>query len=149
VCFFLTNKKTRAHPDNCSNYSSDTFAMLGSLFLMIMWPSFNAGIAPTDLGKVRAFWNTFISLCASSISTIIFSRLVTHQKLDMVHVQNSVLAGGVVMGVVADLELHPSTPIACGFAVGAISVFGYRYLTPFMTRHLHIQVETARKVRKC
>lgn len=47
ACWWLTSKKTHGHPDNCSCYSSDVFSYAGSLFLWMMWPSFN-GILGAD-----------------------------------------------------------------------------------------------------
>src|SRR5690349_1084022 len=44
------------------------------------------------------------------------------------------------MGVAAHLEIFPAAAIACGMVVGMISVLGYRFLTPFLSSHLGIQV---------
>jgi ammonium transporter Rh len=38
------------------------------------------------------------------------------------------------MGVAAGLDMHPSAPIGIGFVTGVISVLGYKYLTPFLSR---------------
>jgi ammonium transporter Rh len=59
---------------------------------------------------------------------------VSGHRFDCVHIQNSTLAGGVVMGVAAGLDMHPSSPIGIGFVTGAISVLGYKYLTPLLSR---------------
>lgn len=172
ACWWLTSKKTHGHPDNCSCYSSDVFSYAGTLFLWMMWPSFN-GILGADAQEYvlaplplfvfvlslihsfarsslcfsflltsilqrcrqnRAFFNTFISLCASTAATFVVSRLVSGHRFDCVHIQNSTLAGGVVMGVAAGLDMHPSAPIGIGFVTGVISVLGYKYLTPFLSR---------------
>jgi ammonium transporter Rh len=53
-------------------------------------------------------------------------------KFDVVHIQNSVLAGGVAMGVAADLVVSPYGAMICGFFAGVISVWGYKYLTPYL-----------------
>ncbi|GAM21914.1 hypothetical protein SAMD00019534_050890, partial [Acytostelium subglobosum LB1] len=141
VCWFLTNRKAKASPENAPSYTGDLFSMAGTLFLWMMWPSFNAGVAPRGDPQLRAITNTFLSLTGSTISTFIMSRLCGHYgyKLDMVHVQNSTLAGGVVQGVLAALNIYPASAIAMGFIVGAISVLGYVFLTPLMTRKLSIQ----------
>jgi hypothetical protein len=52
VCFFLTSKKTHGHPDNTSCYSSDLFSFAGTLFLWLLWPSFNAVIAAPGRPRV-------------------------------------------------------------------------------------------------
>ena len=50
-------------------------------------------------------------------------------KLDMVHVQNSTLAGGVGVGTVANMFIGPGVAIAIGMGAGCLSVVGYRFLT--------------------
>jgi len=134
ACWWLTSKKTHGHPDNCSCYSSDVFSYAGTLFLWMMWPSFNGILGADAQEQNRAFFNTFISLCASTAATFVVSRLVSGHRFDCVHIQNSTLAGGVVMGVAAGLDMHPSAPIGIGFVTGVISVLGYKYLTPFLSR---------------
>lgn len=73
-------------------------------------------------------------MCASTAATFVVSRLVSGHRFDCVHIQNSTLAGGVVMGVAAGLDMHPSAPVGIGFVTGVISVLGYKYLTPFLSR---------------
>jgi len=140
ICFFLTSSATRSHKDNTSAYSSDIFSLAGTLFLFICWPSFNAAAATTSLGQTRALVNTFLSISSSTIATFIVSRWVSDdKKFDVVHIQNSVLAGGVAMGVVADLVVSPYGAMICGFSAGVISVWGYKYLTPFLANKFNIQ----------
>eukprot|EP01133_Synstelium_polycarpum_P009781 gene9781-11422_t len=141
VCWFLTNKQSKESPDNAPSYNGDLFSMAGTIFLWIMWPSFNAAIAPPGDAQFRALANTFLSLTASTIATFLVTRLVGHwgYKFDMVHVQNSTLAGGVVQGVLAHLNISPAVAIAMGFIVGCISVLGYIFLTPFLTKKFNIQ----------
>jgi len=139
VCWFLTSHQTRTHKDNTSSYNSDIFSLAGTLFLWIMWPSFNAAVARPGAAQVRAVLNTFLSLCSSTMATYLFSRYVGENKFDIVHIQNSTLAGGVAMGVAADLHVSPLGAIICGFLVGTISVLGYRYITPYLSRRFNIQ----------
>ncbi|XP_051055017.1 ammonium transporter Rh type B isoform X2 [Phodopus roborovskii] len=67
-----------------SVYHSDLFAMTGTIFLWIFWPSFNS--APTALGdgQHRTALNTYYSLTASTLSTFALSALVSGDgRLDM------------------------------------------------------------------
>lgn len=43
------------------------------------------------------------------------------------------------MGVVAHLHVTPVGAIVCGFVVSFISVLGYRFLTPFLSKRFNIQ----------
>ncbi|PRP82921.1 hypothetical protein PROFUN_06698 [Planoprotostelium fungivorum] len=137
VTIFVSNDATVDHKDNTAAYNNDIFSLAGSLFLFIMWPSFNAALAPRGLGELRAQMNTFLSITSSVISAIAVSRLAnrTRWKFDAMHVQNSTLAGGVAMGVAAHLYITPGGAMACGFVVGIISVLGYVYLTPWLANH--------------
>ena len=123
-----------------------------------MWPSFNAATADPGSPQLRAMVNTFLSLCGCTVSTFFLSRWLSEGKylslslihscallsflgrFEIVHIQNSTLAGGVVMGVAAHLDIYPAAAIACGAVVGLVSVLGYRFLTPFLSIHLGIQV---------
>jgi len=66
----------------------------------------------------------------STVTTFVVSALVSHEnKLDMVHVQNSTLAGGVAVGTVCNLLLGAHGAVLIGIIAGTVSVLGYRYLT--------------------
>jgi ammonium transporter Rh len=64
---------------------------------------------------------------------------VEGHRFDPVHIQNSVLAGGVTMGVAADLNVTPAGAMGSGFIVGVISVLGFRFLQPFLNNKFGIQ----------
>ena len=64
------------------------------------------------------------------MTTFVISALVNHErKLDMVHVQNSTLAGGVAVGSVCNLLIGPHGAVLIGIIAGIISVLGYKYLS--------------------
>jgi len=124
-----------------SMYHSDLFAMIGTLFLWLYFPSFNAfhAYSPTthiaghdglmiDGDRTRAYVNTIISLCASTLAAFAFSKIYKKGKLEMIHIQNATLAGGVVMGACADLYTHPAGACLIGFTAGAVATFGYCYI---------------------
>nr|CAH7728970.1 unnamed protein product [Callosobruchus chinensis] len=111
-----------------SNYSSDLFAMIGTMFLWLYWPSFNA----VDLAGVeqqRAIFNTYLSLAGCCLTSFACSILIdTEKKLDMVHVQNATLAGGVAIGAVAGAILQPFGAVLIGSLAGIVSVLSYSKL---------------------
>uniref|UniRef100_A0A7N9AMF7 Rh family, C glycoprotein b n=1 Tax=Mastacembelus armatus TaxID=205130 RepID=A0A7N9AMF7_9TELE len=123
-----------------SVYHSDVFAMIGTLFLWMFWPSFNSAIANHGDGQHRAAINTYLALASTVLTAMAISSLFQkHGKLDMVHIQNSTLAGGVAVGTAAEFMLMPYGSLIVGFCCGIISTMGYIYLSPFMEKHLKIQ----------
>ena len=101
------NGKPKNHPLNGSNYMSDTFAMIGTLFLWMYWPSFNGALA-LESQQHRVVINTVLALCASCTSAYIADCYFRHDnKFDMVSIQNATLAGGVAVGSSSDLVIEP------------------------------------------
>lgn len=123
-----------------SVYHSDLFAMIGTIFLWIFWPSFNSALTSRGDGQPRTALNTYYSLTASTLSTFALSALVGKDgRLDMVHVQNAALAGGVVVGTASEMMLTPFGALAAGCLAGAISTLGYKFFTPVLESKLKIQ----------
>lgn len=78
-------------------------------------------------------------LHSNSVTTFVLSAFFSHDhKLDMVHVQNATLAGGVGVGAICNLMIGPVGAIGTGILAGLVSVLGYRYLSvsPTMERYL-------------
>ncbi|KAG9276607.1 ammonium transporter Rh type B [Astyanax mexicanus] len=125
---------------NCSVYHSDLFAMIGTIYLWMFWPSFNSAVTAHGDDQHRTALNTYYSLAACTLATYAFSALVSHEgKLDMVHIQNAALAGGVAVGTAGEMMLTPFGSMIVGFLAGTISVLGYKYLSPVLESKLKIQ----------
>uniref|UniRef100_A0A672HIH4 Ammonium transporter Rh type C 2 n=1 Tax=Salarias fasciatus TaxID=181472 RepID=A0A672HIH4_SALFA len=123
-----------------SIYHSDLFAMIGTLYLWMYWPSFNSAITDHGDGQHRTAINTYLALASSVLTTVALSSM--HQKrgkLDMVHIQNATLAGGVAMGTAAEFMITPYGALIVGFCMGIISTFGYLYISPFLEKTLKLQ----------
>lgn len=120
------------HPLAATRYSSDIMAMVGTVFLWMFWPSFN-GAPGAESVRDRVLTNTLLALAGACTSTFAASALVGGH-LDMLHIQNASLAGGVGVGALADLEIHPASAMALGMVVGVVSVLGYHHLTPLLRR---------------
>ncbi|KAM9233363.1 ammonium transporter Rh type A [Dugong dugon] len=128
------------HHNKQSDIYSDLFAMIGTLFLWIFWPSFNSTLAVPEEKQNRAIINTYFSLAACVLTSYAFSSLVEHRgKLSMVHIQNATLAGGVAVGTCADMEINPYGSMIIGSIAGIVSVIGFKFLTPFFATTLRIQ----------
>ncbi|KAM6180935.1 ammonium transporter Rh type C [Erethizon dorsatum] len=123
-----------------SVYRSDLFAMIGTLFLWMYWPSFNSAVSFHGDAQHRAAINTYCSLAASVLTSVALSSALHKKgKLDMVHIQNATLAGGVGVGTAAEMMLTPYGALIVGFFCGSISTLGFVFLTPFLESRLRIQ----------
>ncbi|NXE10966.1 RHAG protein, partial [Lophotis ruficrista] len=128
------------HENEESTYHSDIFAMIGTLFLWLFWPSFNSAITSESIYRIKAIVNTYYSLAACTVVTFALSSLVEKRgKFSMVLIQNATLAGGVAVGTCADLTIHPFAAMCIGSIAGIISVLGFHFLSPFLASRLNIQ----------
>ncbi|ETO07715.1 ammonium transporter Rh type A, partial [Reticulomyxa filosa] len=122
-----------------SIYHSELLTMIGTLFLWLYFPSFNAYFAYAapiqesgydglrrQSDRTRAFVNTVIALCASTIAAFIVSKCNRKGKINMTYIQNATLAGGVAMGACADLYTNPAGAVAIGFFAGVLSTIGFK-----------------------
>ncbi|TDH14333.1 hypothetical protein EPR50_G00041340 [Perca flavescens] len=57
----------------------------------------------------------------------------------MADIQNVTLAGGVTVGASVDMMISPVAAYALGIMGCTACFFGYKYLTPFLARHMRIQ----------
>lgn len=115
-----------------ASYRSDLFALIGTLFLWMFWPSFNGAL--THGGpQHRVIINTVLSLCGSCITSFIVSVLL-RGKAHMADIQNATLAGGVAIGSAADLVIGSWAAILIGSVAGGVSTWGFVVLTPFLKR---------------
>ncbi|XP_015685506.1 ammonium transporter Rh type C-like, partial [Protobothrops mucrosquamatus] len=111
-----------------------------TLFLWMYWPSFNSAVSNHGDAQHRAAINTYCSLAACVLTSVAFSSLLQKKgKLDMVHIQNATLAGGVAVGTAAEMMLTPYGALIVGFICGIVTTTGYVYITPFLDAKLHIQ----------
>ncbi|XP_063079895.1 ammonium transporter Rh type A [Engraulis encrasicolus] len=128
------------HENDGSVYHSDLFAMIGTVYLWMFWPSFNSAIADPGMPQLTAVINTYFSLAACALSAYATSSLVEHKgKLDMVHIQNATLAGGVAVGTCANMSIGPFGAMIIGLLAGIISTVGFKFLSPILAANLGIQ----------
>eukprot|EP01005_Ploeotia_sp_CARIB1_P001407 NODE_33_length_2312_cov_386.715789_g32_i0.p1 GENE.NODE_33_length_2312_cov_386.715789_g32_i0~~NODE_33_length_2312_cov_386.715789_g32_i0.p1 ORF type:complete len:541 (+),score=94.95 NODE_33_length_2312_cov_386.715789_g32_i0:71-1624(+) len=130
----LSKKDTKISDDNASVYHSDLFAMIGTVFLWMYWPSFNGSPAAGN-AQHRVVLNTFLSLTGSVAAAFMMSAVsyTDDYRFHMVDIQNATLAGGVAMGTSANMLTSIGGAVSIGFVSGIISVLGYVYLTPYLT----------------
>ena len=128
----LENNKKREK----SNKTSDTFAMIGTIFLWLFWPSFNGALAVGN-AQHRVVINTILSLTSSCMSSFAISKLFRN-KFNMVDIQNASLAGGVAVGSSADLVIGPSFSLLIGMIAGIMSTIGYNKIQPSLYHRFHL-----------
>lgn len=130
------------HVDHCNEGStgvSDLFAMIGTVFLWMFWPSFNSIPAIDDLERETTVCNTYLALGAACLTAFAISGLDDKNKrLDMVHIQNATLAGGVAMGSSANFAMPGYVALLIGMIAGFVSTAGYIYLTPLLVKTVNI-----------
>lgn len=135
--FFQPTKAIKEHDQKCGGgYTSQYVAMLGTIFLYLYWPSFNAALTP-DISKQRAVFTTALSISASCIAACGISRLI-HMKLDMEIVLNATIAGGVMVGASCDMITNPGTAIIIGSVAGTISALGFAYLSAALRQSINL-----------
>jgi len=134
--WLLSPKSASSNENNASVYHSDLFAMIGTVFLWIYWPSFVASPAgPRD--QQRAIIATTLSLTGSCVSAFVSSLWLRKGRFSMVDVQNATLAGGVAIGSAANLAvLSPAEALIIGVIGGILSVMGYAHIQPSLEKLL-------------
>lgn len=84
LAFALHRKDHVSHRNEGSSYTSDVFAMIGTLFLWLYWPSFNAATVQ-GAERHRAVINTYLALTASCLTAFAASSCLDGRgRLDMV-----------------------------------------------------------------
>jgi len=106
--------------------------MIGTLFLWVLWPSFNSALAG-EAFRYRIVSNTILALCTSAVLGFITSRLLRGGKFEMIDIQNATIAGGIATGAAA-MMMSPSGALITGAVAGAMCVASVVFLQPWL-RH--------------
>lgn len=130
--------KANSHLFNSGHYNSNLFAMIGTIFLYMYWPSFNGALASGN-GQQRIITNTVLSLSSSVMGVFLTIPFFRKGKLWMDNVLNSTVAGGVIIGASADLIPNPFIALILGFFGGILSSIGFQYIAPFLKNKINLQ----------
>ncbi|KAJ6655629.1 hypothetical protein lerEdw1_004981 [Lerista edwardsae] len=107
---------------------SDMFAMLGTLFLWMFWPSFNSALIQNEAEQRVAVYNTYFAIAASAVAAFVLSMAASRDgKLSMAHIRSATLAGGIALGFSAPTIQHPWIAMVLGLGAGATSVLGLAF----------------------
>jgi ammonium transporter Rh len=107
--------------------NSNQFCLLGSMMLWIFWPSFTSALVAPDR-VVLTVINTVFALCAATLATFLFSKLI-RGKIEIEDIANAALAGGVAIGSTCDVAT-PGLALLIGLCAGALSTVGYALIAP-------------------
>lgn len=126
-------RKGSEHPFEKERFDkkSGLFSMLGTAFLWMFWPTFNSVLVDdhTPGRKLGAVCGTYLALAVSAVTAAAVSVLSNPKgKLNLVHLQSCILAGGVAVGVSVSAVRHPWEAMTIGFAAAVISTIGFHYL---------------------
>lgn len=131
ISYFLSSM-VKPNTKPLTNYTSNIFAFIGTLFLWMYWPSFNFGVlSTTAFTKTQIISNTILSLTGSCLATFMTSAFLK-DRFTMEHLLNATLSGGVVIGAAAGIMYNVGGALAIGFLTGIISTLGFQYLTPYL-----------------
>ncbi|KAK1893482.1 Ammonium transporter Rh type A [Dissostichus eleginoides] len=111
------------------------FSILGTLFLCVFWPSFNSVLVDnrTPGRRLGAVLSTYLALAVSAVTAAAVSSLSSPKgKLNPIHLQSCMLAGGVSIGVSMPAVHQPWEAMTIGFTAAVVSTIGFRYLKSHM-----------------
>ncbi|XP_042356975.1 rh blood group, D antigen isoform X2 [Plectropomus leopardus] len=114
-----------------SDRRTGLFSMLGTVFLWMFWPSFNSVLVDSQApgGKLGAVCSTYLALAVSAVTAAAVSVLSSPKgKLNPIHMQSCILAGGVAVGVSMSAVHQPWEAMTIGFTAALVSTIGFRYL---------------------
>jgi ammonium transporter Rh len=119
--------------DRADSYNSDMFSMIGTVFLWVHWPSFNAALVPAEV-QHRVIVNSVLALCASCVFAFLGSRVFRGGKFDMADIQSATLAGGVAIGNGAAIVVGPGSALIIGAVAAIVSTLGSAYAQPLLQK---------------
>ncbi|NWX38587.1 RHL protein, partial [Notiomystis cincta] len=122
---------------NRSTPKSDLFSMLGTVFVWVLWPSFNSVLADS---KEEAVLNTYLALAVSAVAAFMLSALTSKDgKFRMTHIHSAVLAGGVTVSYTAHSIQHPWIAMILGLLGSGITILGSHCLQRCFNPALKLQ----------
>jgi len=130
---YVLGRPENTHTNNTGytthdNAPTDPLTVIGTLFMFIYFPSFNArALEANSHAQQRAIIGTVLALCASTIGAFFASSFLNtkSRKFRSVDIQNATLAGGVAIGTVCNLTLSMGDCLLIGFIAGIVSCAGF------------------------
>ncbi|KAF0975648.1 hypothetical protein FDP41_005642 [Naegleria fowleri] len=111
---------------------NDLFAIIGTVLMWVLWPSFNSALVPTNhLQQFRAQMATIIAMTGSCCAHFALSRAI-RGKFAMRDVQRASLAGGIAMASCHSILVSPGGALTIGVVAGCLSGFSAIFIAPLL-----------------
>ena len=130
ACMVLS-KKAKPITDVKISYISNIFAFIGTLFLVLYFPSFNYAVTATNPFEQNLIVvNTVMALAGSVLGTFIVSALGFGRGLEMENILNATIAGGIIVGAPSTFIYRPGLALFIGVMGGSVSALCFHNLSP-------------------
>merc|ERR1711991_1213204 len=135
VSFFVARPHRDDDRAEHSDYFGSTFAFVGTLLLVALFPSFNAAFAVPGT-QYRLIGNTVLAMIVSIGTVLALSRCLffTGNKFGVREVQRATLSGAVIIASATSYMVPPIAAIVLGFVAGITSVIMSLYVVPMLRR---------------
>ncbi|NWV14326.1 RHBGB protein, partial [Ptilonorhynchus violaceus] len=131
--------KRKGEEQQDTGHQLDVFAVVGTIYLWIFWPSFISATTVHNNAENWAVLNTCFSLVASAVATFILCPVLYEESTPrMVQVQDATLAGMAVMGMAGEMLVTPFGALIAGFLAGLLCPLGFRFFTPVLHARMKI-----------
>lgn len=119
----ILGNPTRAHVfQNSPGYFQGELSLMGTLFLWVFWPSFNALAVPGAVPQGISVVFTVLALASSTTAAYAFSRWLGGSRFGHVEIRAATIVGGIVSGSCASFMINPFWAIVMGGCSGLICV---------------------------
>ncbi|EKX44137.1 hypothetical protein GUITHDRAFT_109920 [Guillardia theta CCMP2712] len=127
----VSGHRPHENPDNAPRYQSNNYAILGSLFMFVTYPSFNCFWAPAEL-RMYVATNTFMALIAGCFFSFIWANFIYPEGPSVMHLQDGVLAAGVAASTPACMFIPPLLMMIVGAGGTLIATLSFRFIQPLI-----------------
>jgi len=118
--------------ENKPSYLSQIWSFIGALFIFIMFPSFNAALAPAGT-QHRVILTTVYALTSAAV--VAFALVHWHHygkgyRLDIGELRDAIVAGGITVACAHSYVMPPFGGTILGPVGALLSLLGYWFLGP-------------------
>ena len=121
--------------ENIINNFSKMTCIVGVLFILCYFPSFNSSLALSDDGKYRAVINTYFSIVGSTISSFLMSGFLNRGKFIYEDIFFGSISGGVIISGCCSVCLDHWAALFIGMLYGVLCVTFLEYLAPLFFQY--------------